>query len=401
MSAAERWRQVPRRWRVVMAIAAGAIAVEFALSFAGAIYGTPSRSVLGPASSLDTSSSGTAALAQLLSGRDHPVRQLEVPVSSVSLPVPGTLFVLDPQGKLTGELPAIDRYLTTGGRVVLAGRPAAATLKALLGPGPLPIWQAVSPGSSHPVAAAPENYAARTVVSSTAGSWRTSATGAAASAESGISAESAGVHTLLAGSGGALALLADVGRGRLVLLASSSPLDNGCLARADDAAFALDLAGPAGTPVTFDEYDHLETSSGSGIAGLPGHWQAALLLALVAVVVWILSAGRRFGPPVRTERELVPPRIAHVDAVAALLASGSPARLAAGAAPLRRAAREQLSRTLGARGDATDAELVTRAAATALPPELVAAIVAEPRSEKDLLALGRACATLSERGRWS
>ena len=425
MSASERWNQVSRRWRAVMVIAAGAIAVEFALSFAGAVYGTPSRAVLGPSSSLDTSSSGTAALAQLLSGRHHPVRQLEVPISSASLPVPGTLFVLDPQGELTGELATIDRYLTAGGGVVLAGRPAAATLRALLGPGALPIWQAARPGPSHPVAASPENYAARTVVSTSAGSWRTSATspattspaartrpaastspaagsGAGTSAEAGTSSEAAGLRTLIAGPGGALALLADVGRGHLVLLASSSPLENGCLARADNAAFALDLAGPAGTPVTFDEYDHLNTSAGSGIAGLPGHWQVALLLALVAVVVWILSAARRFGPPVRAERDLVPPRVAHVDAVAALLASGGPpARVAAGAAPLRKAAREQLCHALRARGDATDAELATRANATALPPELVAAIVAEPRSEKDLLALGRAYATLSERGRWS
>ena len=67
----------------------------------------------------------------------------------------------------------------------------------------------------------------------------------------------------------------------------------------------------------------------------------------------------------------------------------------------REAAREQLCGVLRARPDATDAELVARAASTALPADLVTAIVTEPRSEKDLLALGRAYATLSERGRWS
>ncbi|MGA3217079.1 MAG: DUF4350 domain-containing protein [Acidimicrobiales bacterium] len=385
-SATERWHQVPRGWRVVLVIAASAVVVEFALSFAGAVYGTPSRAILGPASSLDTSESGTAALAQLLSARGHPVRQVEVPVGSASLRVPGTLFVLDPQGRLTTELATMRSFLLAGGRLVLAGRPAAGVLSGLLGPGPVPIWQQATAGLSHAGAPAPENYGASSVISNTAGSWHTGAPRA---------------RTLLGRRGGALALLAEVGHGRLVLLASSSPLDNGLLGRDDNAAFALDLAGPAGGPVAFDEYDHLKTSSGTGIAGLPGHWQAGLLLALVAIVVWILSASRRFGPPARADRELVPPRIAHVDAVATLLASGPPERLAAGAAPLREAGREQLCRVLKTRPDASDAELVARAASTALPADLVTAIISEPGSEKDLLALGRAYATISERGRWS
>jgi len=395
MTVTARWHQVPRRWRAVMVIAAGVIVLEFAVSFADAVYGTPSRSILGPASSLDTSENGTAALAQLFRDRRHSVRQLEVRVSAAALPVPGTLFVLDPQNKLAGDLPALHRYLTAGGRVVLAGRPAGGTLRALLGPGQLPIWQAAMPGPSHPAAPAPENYGALTVVSNAAGSWRAAPRGGT------TASVTERVHTLLGGPGGALALLAEVGRGRLVLLASSSPLDNGCLARADNAAFALDLAGPVAAPVAFDEYDHLLTSSGSGIAGLPGHWQAGLLLALVALVVWILSAARRFGPATAASRELVPPRIAHVDAVAALLASGSPARLRAGAEPLRQAARERLCHELRARHDATDTELVRRAESTALSSDLVAAIVGEPRSEEDLLALGRAYATLTKTGRWS
>jgi hypothetical protein len=36
-----------------------------------------------------------------------------------------------------------------------------------------------------------------------------------------------------------------------------------------------------------------------------------------------------------------------------------------------------------------------------MAPELVVAILAEPRSERDLLALGRGYATLTERRRWS
>jgi hypothetical protein len=376
-----------------MVIAAAAVVVEFTLSFAGAVYGTPSRSILGPASSLATSTGGTAAFSQLLKEDGYPVRQLQVPLRSTSLPLPGTLFVLDPQHSLTEEVPVISRYLASGGRVVLAGKPAVGTLRVLLGAGALPAWRATTLGASHPGTPVPENYAAETVVSDTAGSWKI---------PSPDQADRTGtLTTLLSGPRGALALLAEVGRGRLVLLASSSPLDNGLLSRDDNAAFALDVAGPAGTPVAFDEYDHLQTSSGSGIAGLPGHWQAGLLLGLLAVVVWILSAARRFGPPARAERALVPPRIAHVDAVANLLASGSPARLVAGAAPLRLAARERLCRVLGTSQEASDAELAAKAATTTLPPGVVSAIVSEPRSETDLLALGRAYAALNEKRRWS
>jgi hypothetical protein len=60
-----------------------------------------------------------------------------------------------------------------------------------------------------------------------------------------------------------------------------------------------------------------------------------------------------------------------------------------------------LCHVLRAPRDATDSELLTRAATTPLPSELVRSIVAEPRSEQDLLALGRAYATLTQRGRWS
>ncbi len=375
-----------------MVVLAGAVVIEFSLSLVGAVYGTPSRSVLGPASSFDTSGTGTAALAQLLRGERHLVRQLENPLRGAELSGPGTLFVLDPQKDLSSELSAIRSYLGSGGRVVLAGRPAPATLKALLGPGALPRWQETGPGPSHPGAPEPENYAASTVLSNGDGSFKLSPTAPSWAGAASI---------LLGGPHGALALIARVGQGRLVLLASSSPLDNANLPRDDNAAFALDLAGPPGTAVTFDEYDHLQSSSGSGIAGLPGHWQAALALGLLAVIVWILSAARRFGPPEPAERALAPARVAHVDAVAALLASGPPGRLIAGAEPLRRAARARLCSALGAGPDAPDSELWTRAGPVSITPDLVTAILTEPRSQTDLLALGKAYVALARRGRWS
>ena len=375
-----------------MVIAAAAVAVEFVISFAGAVYGTPSRPILGPASSLDTSKGGTAAFSQLLAARGHSVGVSEVPLSSPSLPARGTLIVLDPQKSLSGELGAINSYLRAGGRVVLAGRLGRDTLRTLLGAGSLPIWQSPSAGLQHRVLTAPEDYGVFSVTSSGPGSWQTG---------SAIGARNRAARVLLGGTRGNLALLARVGPGRLVLLASASALENGSLDSADNAAFALDLTGPPRSPVVFDEYDHLETSTGAGIAGLPAHWQAALALGLLAVVVWIMSAARRFGPPMPAERQLVPARIAYVDAVAALLATGPPARLNAGAAPSRVATRARLCQVLGANLDTTDPELYARAAAMAMPIELVTAVLFEPSSEQDLLALGRAYVTLAQTRRWS
>jgi hypothetical protein len=184
-----------------------------------------------------------------------------------------------------------------------------------------------------------------------------------------------------------------------VLVASSAPLQNDLLAQADDAAFAIDLAGTAGAPVAFDEYDHGLGRTGTGLAGLPTHWKAGLLLGLLAALVWMWSAARRFGPPERAERELIPARVLHVDAMALLLSSGDAERLAAGAAPLRVQGRAALRRRLRADPLATDAELAALAASDSVPsltPELVTALLTTPESENDIVAEGRAFVALTQ-----
>lgn len=389
LPATVRWARVPRGWKALVVLAATAVVVDFVFSFVGAVYGTPSRQVLGAGSSLDTSPSGTAALARLLAESHHPVSQLETPLAKSSLPVPGTLFVLDPQHPLTSDLPAIESYLHRGARVVLAGQVPPGVLHDLFGSGPVPVWQPVNPGRAHAGAPQPENFGAASVDSGVDGAWTTP----------GGSARR--VHTLLAGVHAPLALWTKLDGGRLVLLGSAGALENRNLARGDNAAFALDLAGATGAPVSFDEYDHLQTQSGSGLAGLPGHWRAALLLGLAAVIVWMLSAAKRFGPPTAAARELVPPRIEYVEAMADLLGSGARARSRAAVDPLRRDARERLRRELHAQPDASDEDLCALASSTALPDDAVRCVLAEPKSEEDILALGSAYATLFSKRRWS
>jgi hypothetical protein len=199
-----------------------------------------------------------------------------------------------------------------------------------------------------------------------------------------------------------LALETTVGRGTLVLLASSAPLQNAQLAEVDDAAFALDLAAPTAAPVAFDEYDHGLGRAGTGLAGLPAHWKAGLVLVLLAALVWMWSAARRFGPPQQAERELIPPRVAHVDAMASLLATGSTDRLAAAASPLRQQGRARLRRVLRAEPGTTDEQLAALARAggtSSLSPEVITALLVTPRSAEDIVAEGRAFVALDRDSR--
>jgi hypothetical protein len=192
-----------------------------------------------------------------------------------------------------------------------------------------------------------------------------------------------------------LAVSARVGGGTVVLLSSPSPLQNQLLGVADNAAFAIDIAGPAGTSVVFDEYDHGYGRTGSGIGGLPGSWKAGLLIALLAVLVWMLSASRRFGPPEKSERELAPPRVAYVDAIATLLSTAHSESVPTAAEPLRARARVALCRRAGVAIDASDAEIAMAAKRAGLDAELVASVLATPHTADDLVAVGRASAELA------
>jgi hypothetical protein len=382
--AAERWHQLPHRWRAVLIALAALVALYFASSLVAGVYQSPNGTPIGPSSSVDPSAEGTEALAQLLADRHHPVQSLTTPLASASLPTAGTLFVLDPVNSLTPSLPALRRYLGDGGHLVLGGRLGPGALRSLLGTTDTPIWQATSAGVAQPIEHTNQDTGVADVIAGPVGSYTVPA--------------GSTVSVLLAGAAGALALEATVGIGTLVLLANTTPLQNSALAQADDAAFALDLAGPASAPVAFDEYDHGLGRTGTGLAGLPTHWKIALALAVLAALVWIWSAARRFGPPQLAERELIPARVAHVDAMAALLASGNADRLAAASAPLRDEGRSRLRRLLRADPSVTDAQLADLAASADLPsltPELVSSLLDTPHTERDIVDEGRAFVALS------
>jgi len=388
-SATERWRSIPLGWRIVLVVLAAVAGVELASSTITGL-GSGGSGASGPSSSYDTSSSGTGALAQLLTDRGHTIDRLTTSLGGATLPPRSTVFVLDPTSWNSADTHALERALSQGDRVVLGGRPpAGGVLRTLLGVATAPAWRTAPAGTSHPVADLPEVAGVHTVTATGQGSFAPSSVG------------TGGAQPLLQGPGGVLAVVAD-GRGTLILLASSSPLHNGSLGQADDAALALDLVAP-GSPVAFDEYDHGFGRPGTGLAGLPASWRWGLGIALLAIFVWILSASRRFGPPDEPGRVTVPPRVGYVDAMATLLSTRPTDQVVEAIAPVRLEARRRLCRRLGVPVDAPDDVLAARLSGagdvTGLPDGLADIVLRPPSSTNDVVAVGRALSELDGEGR--
>jgi hypothetical protein len=179
-----------------------------------------------------------------------------------------------------------------------------------------------------------------------------------------------------------------------VLLASADPFTNAALASRDNAAFALNLAGPGSRPVVFDEFDHGYGRTGSGLAGLPDWWRWGLGLALGAVVVWMVSAARRFGPVEASSRPMIPARVGYVDALATVLAVLPERQLVETAGPVSAEARSLLCRRSGLPVTASDPEVLAAARAARIPDQVAVPVVGQTEASSDLVALGTALAWL-------
>ena len=377
---AERWRRVPRRWRIVLVLLGALVAGELASSLLDGL-GSSGSGASGPSSAFDSSPVGTEAFAQLLRVRGADVVRETVPLAAANLPPGATLFVLDPASWSRADTTAVSRALGDGHRVVLGGEPPSEDLlRSLLGTVAPPVWRPAVVGVAHPASRAPEVRGVATVVAPAPGAYTDGG---------------ATLRPLLTGPGGEVALVA--ARLPLVLLASASPLQNQALGEADNAAFGLDLAGSG--PVAFDEYDHGFGHPGTGLAGLPLRWKWGLALAAVALGVWVLSAARRFGPPASSERALVPPRAEYVDAMATLLASRPATSLSGILEPLREEARRALFERAGLPPHtpltALGPDDIERLGRRAGDPAALAVLSREPASAGDVVALGRLAASLA------
>lgn len=254
----------------------------------------------GPAgSSYATTPAGAAAWAELLARSGRGVVQLRAPLDQARLPPSATLVVLGATSLSAAAGRELVSFVRAGGRLVIGGGDPSATLPALLARAPG--WTPSGPPVVHPVARVPEVAGVGTVVTAGAGAWST------------------GPGTpVLAGSGHVVLAVLGLGRGRIDLLADAAPVENRLLASADNAQLALNLAGPAGTPVVFAEALH-GFGEATGLAAIPARWWLTFAGLCLAWAAWALARGRRVGEAEVPEPEPVPPRSAYVDAVARMI----------------------------------------------------------------------------------
>ena len=355
-------------------LAAGAAALVVAFGVAVVVIDRLTPEPRGPqSSSYATAPAGLAAYADLLRRAGHRVERRRRPLADGPAVAGGTLVVLDPRAVAPREADAIGSFVRAGGRLVAGGAGGAAWLERALGP--LPEWRAAGAGEARPLAPVPETAGVGAVRSVAGGAW----------------AVAGGALPVLGPPGRPLAVVVRSGRGRALLLADASPLQNRALATADNAAFGLAAAGPGGSRVTFLETVHGYGTAG-GLAALPARGRWVLLGLLLAALAFAWSRARRIGPPEEDERPLPPPRADYVDALAgALVRTRRPAEVAR---PLRDAARERLTARAGLGPDASEREVREAAARFGLAPEEAAALTAAPRDLDGALAAGRALARL-------
>lgn len=360
-----------RGWKIGLSVAAGIAALNLLLAgVRAATGGTPG----GPrSSSYATGPDGDAAYAALLLKAGHKVVRLRLPPGRVNLLPTDTAVVLDPPFVERADGDALAAFVSGGGRLI-----AAEQQPWLRAPLPAPDLGSDGKKRSRPFAPIAELVGVRSVESSGGPRWRS--VGSALPA--------------LGDRGGALLALTRRGAGTVLLLSDSSPLQNRFLDRADNARFALGLAGSRSRRVVFFETYHGYGRGGAGLKSIPFSWRTALLLEGAAVLTFMLARARRLGPPEPETRQLAPPRAEYVRSLATTLMRTRDKREAL--EPLRAELRRRIAIRAGLASDADDAALQAAASRLGLAPDEVAAALAD-----DELALGRVFARTADGRRQS
>lgn len=363
---AQWWNGLGRAQRVIGAVVAVAIAVNLGLAGARSLVGGDPG---GPvSSSFSTGGDGLEAYADLLRADGHRVVRLREQATARDLPASATAVVVDPRNVTSADVTRLARFVAGGGRLVLAGEPAAELVAALTG---VPVrWEPGNPVERLTVwLPVKETGSARVLAGDDGGRWG-----------------DVGSLVPVAGSGsGPAVLVGSVGAGRVIALADASPLHNANLGQSDNAAFALAAAGDSARTVVFVESVH--GFAASGLDAVPAAWKWAGAGLLVALIAGLWSAGARLGPPEPQRRPLPPPRQAHVDAVAAGLdrVTRSPAETVA---PLIADSRSALAAHLGVAADASPGVLHAAAERGGVDPRDVALLVEPVLDLQRALAVG-------------
>jgi hypothetical protein len=333
-----------------------------------------SRPSGAPGSSYATAEGGFAAYAQLLAEYGHPVQRQRGSLAEAALDPSAMLLISDADRSTPlddAELATIRTFLQFGGRVVLVAA-REQDVRAITGDAPREIDGALEY----------HEFDARL------GDLRTVTT-------NGIRAYAHGAgFTVLASEGRRTLLVATpVEAGEVLLLAEDTPITNGAIGDADNAAFGLALPGTADRPVVFAEGLH-GYGERRGLSALPARWKTAIALVGAAAVLFAWARARRLGPPDRPARDLPPARAQYVDALADTLARTTDR--ASALAALGETARDRIRRSAGLGPDASRDDLVAAARRLGFTDREIATLWSPPTADDDVLALGRVVARVTD-----
>ncbi len=352
-------------------VIAGAI-VALNLILGGVDRASGGRRPGRPSSTYTTAPDGLAAYETLLRDSGREVTQIRRSLVDVTLPQGATVFVMDGV-MLPDETQVVAAFVARGGRLVASGRAAAEWLPQVIGT--TAEWTPVSAGDATVLAPAPEVEGVRTVRSVEPGVW--SATG------NGL--------PVLGNVNGELLFVRSLGRGRVVALASTSPLHNEHLDEVDNAALGL---ARARSQVLFVESVHGHVD-GRGFGALAADARWAFALLAIAGCVWLGVRGRRLGPAESPARELAPARRLYVEALGASLRRSD--RRGEAVVGVQHAARRRLAQRAGLRRSEGPEALRRAAPRFGLDAAEVESKHTPPRSSADVVAAGRALAKLEDR----
>jgi hypothetical protein len=277
------------------------IAIGFVLvvNLIALVIGSLAPTPGGPtSSSFATGPDGAAAWAELLARSGYDVSASRAPLADEPLGPEATLVVLDPEGLDASAQTNLVDFVSAGGRLIAGGSYAGWTEDLLPGSR----WSARPVRDASPLVVGFETAGVDQITTAGPGSF-----------------DDTGPALPLVGTGeGTVVALGRRGAGTIALVGDPTFLQNSNLARSDNAALAIGIAGPTNRPVVFAESVHGYTNA-TGLAALPAEWKWALGLAALAALVMIAARARRIGPPDEGGRDLAPPRAAYVESMAGIL----------------------------------------------------------------------------------
>jgi hypothetical protein len=360
-----------RRFAIAAVVIVGAIIAlnVLAQGLDRAVGGNEPSGVAG--SSYGTQDTGLAAAASLFTHYGHSVSRRRGSLATAALDPAATVFVIEPQSLTDADEAALLAFVSQGGRLVIGGSDPFYLRRLRDHP---PAWSADGAATYVEIDSA---LGARRVEAAGLGSWKDRGSGA-----------------VLAHSGDTALLTAEpVGQGEILFLADASPIENAYLARADDAAFALGLAGDPTRPVEFAEGTHGYGAT-RGLRAIPTAWKLSLLILGAAAVLLAWARSRRLGPPDLPSRELPPARAEYVRALAVSLERARDPSTAL--APMQQWARLQIARRAHLPSDASLEEIDRAAITLGCSESERAAMWYPPTDDNTALALGQLVSRLSQ-----